>query len=132
MSALKDSGERRRFETGAQRDMAKGKGKCSFLPPNALMALARLFEYGAEKYSDVNAPPTEVNWRRGIKTSVFIDSAIRHSLKALDGREDENHIIQAIWNLVCLYETRVMIDRGELPPELDDLPKRGNISKDYY
>ncbi len=132
MDKIKDSGERRQFETGAQRDMAEGKGMCSFLPPNALMALARHFEYGAKKYSDINCAPTEVNWRKGIKCSTYIDSTLRHSLKALDGREDENHIMAAIWNLMCLYETRVMIDRGELPPELDDLPKRGNISKDYY
>jgi hypothetical protein len=129
---LKDSGERRVFETGAQRDRAMGKGLCKFLPPNALMALARHFEYGAIKYSDIECGPLEQNWRKGMKTSDYIDSGLRHSLKLLDGWEDENHIMAAIWNLICLYETRVMIDRGELSKDLDDLPRRGKDCKDYY
>lgn len=129
---LKDSGERREFKTGAVRDMAAGKGMCKFLPPNALMALARHFEYGAIKYSDVECGPLDQNWRKGIKTADYTDSAFRHFLKLLDGREDENHLMAAIWNLICLFETRVMIDRGELPKELDNLPKRGKENKDYY
>lgn len=47
-SKIKDTGNRRVFTSGACRDMSEGKGKCSFLPPNALMALARHFEYGAK------------------------------------------------------------------------------------
>ena len=32
MAELKDSGNRREFETGAVRDMAEGKGRCDLLP----------------------------------------------------------------------------------------------------
>ena len=32
MAVLKDSGERRKFSTGAVRDMQKGKGRCDLLP----------------------------------------------------------------------------------------------------
>lgn len=130
---LKDSGGRREFESGAKRDMSSDKGLCKFLPPNALMALARHFEYGAKKYSDVNAAPNKQNWMLGFPLSTMLDSGIRHALKALDGRDDENHVIAAMWNFACYYELKVMIDRGELPKELDDLPHRpAEQCKDYY
>ena len=32
MSEILDSGNRREFESGAVRDMAKGKGRCDLLP----------------------------------------------------------------------------------------------------
>lgn len=44
MSELKDSGERREFETGAVRDTATGKGRCDLLP---LDVVAELLDDGA-------------------------------------------------------------------------------------
>ncbi len=38
---IKDSGERRKFETGAVRDIQKGKGRCDLLP---LDIVAQMFE----------------------------------------------------------------------------------------
>ena len=49
---IKDSGNRREFETGAVRDMAEGKGRCDLLP---LDVIADLFlESKCEKYERVN------------------------------------------------------------------------------
>lgn len=42
---IKDSGERRKFETGAVRDIQKGKGRCDLLP---LQEIGILFENKAE------------------------------------------------------------------------------------
>lgn len=43
MAVLKDSGERREFETGAVRDIQEGKGRCDLLPFTAInMYLDRL------------------------------------------------------------------------------------------
>ena len=108
---IKDSGSRTEFETGAVRDMHEGKGRCDLLPPNALLRLARHFEEGALKYSDRN-------WEAGIPTHSFIDSGLRHIFKYMAGEKDEDHLIAAVWNLVCLVETEIK------RPEMQDIPAR--------
>jgi hypothetical protein len=112
---IKDSGERRRFETGAQRDIQAGKGRFDLIPPRTLRALAIHYEKGCQKYGDRN-------WEKGIPAHSFFDSAVRHVYEFLEGKGEENHLISAIWNLFCLYETILRIQEGELPGELYDLP----------
>jgi hypothetical protein len=51
---VKDSGEREKFETGAQRDTQVGKGRFDLIPPLLLYRMARLYEAGALKYGDRN------------------------------------------------------------------------------
>jgi len=114
---IKDSGKRQRFETGAQRDIQKGKGRFDLLPPSTIRALAIHFEKGCEKYGDRN-------WEKGIPIARYIDSALRHTFQFLNGEEDENHLISAIWNLICAYETILRIQKGELQKELYNLPKK--------
>ncbi len=108
---IKDSGTRRQFETGAVRDMAKGKGRCDLIPPNALLKLAQHFENGAEKYE-------ARNWEKGIAISVFMDSAFRHYLKYMAGHTDEDHLLSLLWNVICAMETEMV------RPELQDIPNR--------
>lgn len=111
MSNILDSGERTDFGTGAVRDMHEGKGRCDLLPPNALLRLARHFESGSKKYGDRN-------WELGIPCHSFADSGMRHLLKFMAGDTDEDHLIAAIWNLMCLAETEM------LRPEMMDIPSR--------
>ena len=111
MSNILDSGNRTQFNTGAVRDMHQGKGRCDLLPPNALLRLARHFETGSLKYGDRN-------WELGIPCHSFADSGMRHLLKYMAGNTDEDHLIAAIWNLMCLAETE------ELRPEMQDIPSR--------
>lgn len=59
-----------------------------------LLEVAKHFEEGAKKYGDNN-------WRKGIPSSVYIDSAIRHYLKFLRGDNDEPHDRAFCWNLIC-------------------------------
>lgn len=113
---IKDSGERTDFGTGAVRDMHAGKGRCDLLPPAALLRLARHFENGAKKYGDRN-------WELGIPCHSFADSGMRHLLKYMNGDTDEDHLIAAIWNLMCLAETE------EKRPEMMDIPSRMNKKK---
>lgn len=47
---IKDSGERRQFESGAVRDIQEGKGRCDLLP---LDVVARQVDFGAEGPNDV-------------------------------------------------------------------------------
>lgn len=51
---IKDSGERRAFESGAVRDMSAGKGRMDLLPWAAIMEVAKHCENGAIKYGEHN------------------------------------------------------------------------------
>lgn len=93
----KDSGERAQFQTGAQRDTAKGKGRYDLLPVLALRRLAQLYERGAIKYE-------ARNWEKGIPVSRMYDSGIRHALQALAGLRDEDHLAGAVFNLLGIME----------------------------
>lgn len=42
MAELKDSGERKIFETGATRDISKGKGRCDLLPLDTIVYILDL------------------------------------------------------------------------------------------
>lgn len=116
MPEIKDSGKRQEFGTGAVRDVQDGKGRYDLLPFHAIERVAKIFEGGAKKY---NAE----NWRHGIPLRRFLDSAIRHLSKAAQGQRDEDHFAMAAWNVMCLIETKFMIDKGILPVELEDLPQ---------
>lgn len=135
---IKDSGDRREFDTGAVRDMQKGKGRCDLLPlrvvntlypgefipgllatfmedhdtahlyetlrcfttsafgcrETMLLEVAQHFEEGAEKYG-------ENNWQKGLPSSCYIDSALRHWFKYKRGDDDERHDRAFIWNIMC-------------------------------
>ncbi len=91
-------GNEQTFQSGAKRDVKKGKGRCDLLPASALLRLARHFESGASKYGDRN-------WEKGIPISSFIDSGMRHFLKYMSGWEDEDHLCAATWNLICAMWT---------------------------
>ena len=108
---IKDSGDRRSFESGAVRDMAEGKGRCDLLPACAILRLSKHFENGAIKYE-------ERNWERGIPMSAMLDSGMRHLLKYMDGQTDEDHLVAATWNLICAMWME------EKKPEMQDIPSR--------
>jgi hypothetical protein len=113
--SVKDSGERQEFETGAVRDTGTGKGRFDLLPSYAITRVAQHFENGAVKYADEN-------WRKGIPLRRYLDSALRHLFKFLEGQRDEDHAAAAAWNILALIETEEMIRRSRLPASLDNLP----------
>ena len=116
---IKDSGERQEFDTGSQRDTREGKGRFDLLPMRAITRLARHFEAGAKKYG-------ERNWEKGQPISRYLDSAMRHTCKHLQGERDEDHLIAAAWNLMCAADTEERIKEGSLPKELNDTPDLTN------
>lgn len=92
---VKDSGERQRFSSGAQRDTQDDKPRFDLIPPKALERLAYVYARGADKYD-------ENNWMKGIPFQRTLASAERH-LKAFEmGKTDEDHIAQAAWNLFAI------------------------------
>ena len=111
---LPSSGDMSKFKTGAVRDAMQGKGLPSLIPVSALRAVAKRFEDGAEKYG-------RDNWRQGIPVSRYIDSLNRHMWQFIEQDEAEDHLAAVIWNAMCLYETKKMIDKGDLPEDLYDL-----------
>lgn len=123
---LPDSGERATFTTGAMRDYQGGKGRFDLVPLDlvqwlvedwheypyqAVWALARLYEAGAQKYA-------ERNWEKGIPLIAYYNSSWRHIAKHHLAMGDEPHLTQWCWNLLCLYWTERKIKEGELPIEL--------------
>lgn len=114
---IPDSGERTQFNTGAARDCAYGKGRYDLLPVAAIKALSRRLEDGAIKYSDRN-------WEKGIPLSRFLDSGLRHFFQLLDGDTTEDHAAAVLWNVAGYISTLDWIERGVLPPTLDDRCQR--------
>lgn len=112
---LKDSGHREEFDTGSRRDTRDGKGRYDLMSPFTLARDARLLELGATKYG-------ERNWEKGQPISRFIDSAMRHLLRYLEGYRDEDHLAAARWNIGAIMHMETMIARGIVPAELMDLP----------
>jgi hypothetical protein len=115
MTEIKDSGARQEFPTGAVRDVTGGKGRMDLLPMRALMEVSKLYEAGCKKYGDRN-------WEKGISTHCYVDSAMRHLAKFMLGENDEPHLVQACWNILCLIDTIKRVREGSLPPETHDLP----------
>ena len=108
---IKDSGERREFSTGAVRDMQVGKGDMVSLPNAAILRLSKHYEGGALKYG-------RWNYTKGIPVSSFLDSALRHIFKYLDGWDDEDHLSAAAFNILGAMEME------EKHIELQDIPSR--------
>ena len=110
---IKDSGERRQFESGAVRDMSEGKGDMMSLPPNAILRLSKLYEAGAKKY-------TRFNYLKGIPCTSFMDSALRHLLKYMAGWDDEDHLASAVFNILGIMEME------HINKDMQDIPNRAN------
>ena len=84
------------------------------MPYQALLEIAQIYEAGSRKY-------TPHNWRLGMPLSEYLNSGIRHGMKAANGWDDENHAAMAAWNFMGFIETRWMIQQGFLPAELNDI-----------
>lgn len=52
------------------------------------------YEEGANKYG-------ANNWKKGMDSYIYIDSALRHYLKHKRGDMDEPHDRAFVWNLLC-------------------------------
>jgi len=117
VDGLKDTGERRTFETGAVRDKVTGKGKPSLVPNFVIWLVSRIYEDGAIKYA-------ARNWEKGMPLSAYLDSAERHIAKLKCGLRDEPHATQAIWNLVGYVFTTTLIKLGHRSATLNDMPNQ--------
>ena len=114
VQTIKDSGKRRQFydKNGnplAVRDMSEGKGRMDLLPWAAIMEVSKHSENGSKKYGEHNVD-------KGLKTSSFADSGMRHIAKWMDGWTDEPHLLAAAWNILWAIQMELK------HPELCDVP----------
>jgi hypothetical protein len=83
----------------------KGKPKLDYILhlPKSVELLARIFEFGSEKYEDMN-------WAKGGKSDTeYLGAALRHLLKWANGEvfDEEsgcNHLGHIIWNFMVLMD----------------------------
>lgn len=93
----KDSGLRQEFDSGAVRDTQDNKPRYDLIPPKGLKRVAELFARGAYKYDDHN-------WRKGMPSSRFMASLLRHVEAYRRGERDEDHIAAVVFNALALIE----------------------------
>lgn len=110
---IKDSGKREEFQTGARRDTRDGKGRFDLLSPVANRRKAVHFQKGAEKYGDRN-------WEQGMPLGRLLDSALRHLNSYLEGKDDEDHLVAAGWNLDAALHVEEGAREGKYPADLLD------------
>jgi hypothetical protein len=122
-TSVKDSGARQEFDTGSRRDTNEGKPRFDLITPIALYELAIHYANGSKKYGDRN-------WEKGQPLHRYVESMERHLFKEKMGFDDENHAAALIWNAMAYLHTKRMIECGDLPADLDTMPKYSdNIRK---
>lgn len=106
--AVRDSGKRQDFETGARRDTQDNKPRFALIPAEPLTRLAMHYTHGANKYG-------ENNWTKGMPMSRALESLERHVQAYKLGDVGEDHLAAVAWNAFALmwYEERM--------PEMNDL-----------
>ncbi len=110
-----ETGPRREFSTGAERQASSGKGTPVLVPGDAIIDIAKHFEKGAAVYG-------ARNWEKGIPLSELLNSLERHLQQEKMGSTEEPHARALAWNALVYLATTLRIENGLLPAELDDMP----------
>ncbi len=98
---LPGRGEPNKFTTGNKHD--SGKPLMGAVPPNALLAVARVLTFGAEKYG-------RDNWRQVENAETrYLDAALRHINayqrgEAVDPESGGSHLAHAVCSLMFMLE----------------------------
>ncbi len=119
------------YETGASRSADIQGERYDLVPPEGVEAVARAMHEGSIHHGDNN-------WKKGLKTSVLINHAIRHIMLFLrEGNHREDHIGHATANLMMLkwneknlpefndlgHSWHIEAGSNELQPQIKDLKK---------
>ena len=113
--SMKDSGERRTFETGAVRDRGQFKPRPDLISPHANLREGAWLEVGAKKYKPRN-------WEAGMPISECVASLCRHLEAYKLGLRDEDHMAAIRTNAGFILHFEEEIKAGRLPASLDDMP----------
>jgi nucleoside 2-deoxyribosyltransferase len=115
-STMRDSGERRKFETGAVRDRGDFKPRPDLISPHANLREGAWLERGARKYSIDN-------WTKGMPIRECVASLARHLEAYKLGLCDEDHMAAIRTNAGFILHYEEEIKAGRLPASLDDMPR---------
>lgn len=91
---VKSSGQKV-FDSGAMRDADPDKPRYDLIDPYFLLRIAEHLRKGAEHYG-------EHNWVKGIPSSNYMASLMRHVEAYRRGERDEDHLAAAAFNLMGL------------------------------
>ena len=99
-----------------------GKIQLSYVLKAVLAGVARVYMFGAEKYSPHN-------WMKGMQYSTALDSMGRHLAawqigEEVDQESGQHHLDHALWNLMALRYNTVAY------PENDDRPRLQQVQMD--
>ncbi len=108
-------GEKRKFNTGAEKQASEGKGTPVLVPGDAVIEVSKHFENGAGIYGPRN-------WEKGIPLSELLNSLERHLQQEKMGLTDEPHARALTWNAIVYLATKLRIENGLLPASLNDMP----------
>jgi hypothetical protein len=122
MNIKKESDENRKFNTGAEKQHSEGKGTPVLFPGDAYIEVCKHFEDGAKHYD-------ARNWEQGIPLSELINSLERHIADEKMADTSERHDRAMAWNAIAYLATKIRIQRGLLPKELDDMPKYEQVKE---
>jgi hypothetical protein len=112
---MKDSGNRRQFESGAVRDRDDSKPRPDLISPHANWREGAWLALGAKKYKPRN-------WELGIGISECVASLCRHVELYRLGLQDEDHMAAVRTNAGFILHFEEEIKAGRLPAALDDMP----------
>ncbi len=112
---VKDSGERKVFSTGMQRDSGLKILRPDLIWMPGLIRLAELYGKGAVKYA-------ERNWEKA-ETQEELDrfraSAFRHFIQWFMGDRSEDHMAAVIFNLFGAEMVRMKLEAKRVQSQLD-------------
>lgn len=110
---IKDSGERKQFSSGMQRDLSESKIDWSLIADGPMMERWAIhLTNGAKKYD-------KRNWMRASgqdEYDRFRESAFRHFMQYMNGETDEDHAAAVYFNLNGMEYVRSRI--AESKPNL--------------
>lgn len=94
------------------------KPRTDLIPPEPLIGAAKVFAFGANKYS-------ARNWEQGISYGRLYGALLRHVLAWWGGEEQDpesgkHHLSHAMCCLMMLHATAHRVNHGQLPEGLDD------------
>ena len=112
---IKDSGERKTFSTGMQRDSGVTTLRPDLIWLPGIERLAELYGKGALKYAERNWEKAETQE----ELNRFLASAWRHFFKYMRGDRDEDHMAAVIFNLFGAEMVRQKLEAKRVEKQLD-------------
>lgn len=124
---MNDGGARMTYNGGGMREPSTGKGAYELVSPFALERIAKWYELGAQKYADRN-------WEKGIPFGRLIQSGLRHMIRWMQGRRDEDHLAAVCWNVMAMMhfeETGQDGDWNDYPTYKREHPQNTEVVELY-